>query len=67
MLASSSFFDRNIPDPRKLFSTARDLIALPARLSDGLFARTSQIVAGDRDTDFAGQSHQFTELILRPM
>ena len=67
VLASSFFFDRNIPDrrsPAKLFSTiARDLV----RLSSGLAGYMSQILEKDRSIASAGQSRQFDELILSPV
>ncbi|KIM84261.1 hypothetical protein PILCRDRAFT_6526 [Piloderma croceum F 1598] len=66
VLASSFFFDRNIPDrrsPQKLFSTiARDLVGL----SKDLVRQVSHILENDRSVASASQSRQFTELILKP-
>jgi hypothetical protein len=66
ILASSFFFDRNIPDrrsPQKLFSTiARDLV----RLSEDVKDYIDQILEDDRSLASASQSRQFDELILKP-
>lgn len=66
VLASSFFFDRNIPDrrsPQKLFSTiARDLV----RLSNDLAEDIAQILQDDRSIVSASQSRQFDELIVKP-
>jgi len=66
ILASSFFFDRNIPDRRssqKLFSTiARDLVGL----SKDLVRQVSHILENDRSVASASQSRQFAELILKP-
>jgi hypothetical protein len=66
LLASSFFFDRNIPDrrsPQKLFSTiARDLLKLGNNLSDDV----RLILENDRSIATACQSRQFDELILEP-
>jgi hypothetical protein len=66
ILASSFFFDRNIPDrrsPLKLFSTiARDLV----QLSNDLAGHVIEILENDRSVASASQSRQFEELILKP-
>jgi hypothetical protein len=66
ILASSFFFDRNIPDrrnPLKLFSTiTRDLV----RLSKGLAGHVIEILDDDHSVASASQSRQFEELILKP-
>jgi hypothetical protein len=66
ILASSFFFDRNIPDrrsPLKLFSTiTRDLV----RLSKGLAGHIAEVLESDRSIASASQSRQFDELILKP-
>src|ERR1700734_2626266 len=66
ILASSFFFDRNIPDrrtPVKVFSTiACDLV----RMSNDLVGHVSQILENDRSVASAGQTRQFDELILKP-
>jgi hypothetical protein len=66
LLASSFFFDRNIPDrrsPQKLFSTiARDLVTLHDNLADYVGA----VLENDRSLASACQSRQFDKLILEP-
>jgi hypothetical protein len=64
LLASSFFFDRNIPDrrtPQKLFSTvARDLVRLENNLADYI----SLVLERDRSVASACQTRQFERLIL---
>jgi hypothetical protein len=66
LLASSFFFDRNIPDrrtPQKLFSTvARDLVRLKNNLAD----HTSLVLERDRSVASGCQTRQFEKLILEP-
>lgn len=65
-LASSFFFDRDIPErngPEKLFSTiASDL----ARLSTNISAEIDRALEEDRSLASASLSRQFDELILKP-
>ena len=66
ILASSFFFDRDIPDRRsfqKLFSTiARDLV----RFDDNFAAHISLILENDRSLASACRSRQFDKHILEP-
>jgi ABC-type dipeptide/oligopeptide/nickel transport system ATPase component len=66
LLASSFFFNRDIPErrvPQRLFSTlAHDL----ATLTKGVEEHIGHSLAKDRSLASASQSRQFDELILKP-